>query len=174
MTGIRTFQVWNTITLRQYPDYEAYKIAIERNGGIRIADTASEILNKMRSSEVKKEVDLVLVYAGREGFNGDLGFRQDVTRGEFYGRAISLGLELCPLEVAPALRLSYQLRTGSHEGILIAMEPMMAGKPRMPHVLSLYNDAGPSLWINGWPIDRPHNAGWTLRTEWVFVQPRRS
>jgi len=172
MTEKRTFPVWKTLTLGQYPDYQTYKTCIAQTGGMRIDDTAEEILMKMRCAKEKTEVDVVRVYAGREGYSGDLGFRQGTSRRVFFERALELGLQLCPIEVAPALRLAHQVR--ELEAILIAMEPVIVGKPPMACVVTLYNDAGPSLWLNNSPVDRPQYADWTLRTPWVFVQPRRN
>ena len=169
MVDRRTFRVWKTICLGQYPNYQGYKACIARAGGIRIADTADEILRTMRCAKEKTEVDLVSIYPGRDGFNGDLGFRQPVSRSQIYEHVLALGLELCSIEIAPALRLAYQLRGGP---ILIGMTPVNAGQPRTQKVLTLYNDAGPSLWLNYEhfnPPDRPVS----LATEWVFVQPRR-
>lgn len=78
---------------------------------------------------------------------GDLGFSGGATTDEIYQKAEELGLELCPPEVGPQLRLSY---SGS-EYLSIAMK-QITDRDGSPRVFFLDRvDAG--LWLHA------HNAG---------------
>lgn len=66
-----------------------------------------------------------------------LGFPQGATTDEIYAKAAQLGLDLCPAEVGPQLRLSY---TGN-DWIHIAMK-QIAGRDGDPCVFNLLGDGG--------------------------------
>jgi len=63
----------------------------------------------------------------------DLGFPQGATTQEIYDEAEKLGLELCPAEVGPHLRLQYS----RHDWFLIAMKQII-GSDGFPSVFFLY------------------------------------
>ncbi len=67
----------------------------------------------------------------------DLGFPNDATTDEIYAKAAELGLELCPAEVGPQLRLSY---TGN-DWMYIAMK-QIADRDGYPDVFLLDEDVG--------------------------------
>lgn len=75
----------------------------------------------------------------------DLGFPNGATTDEIYKKAEQLGLELCPAEVGPRLRMQYPVQPNG-EGIRIAMKqiPDPDGNPR---VFLLPCDAG-GLWLS--------------------------
>jgi len=86
---------------------------------------------------------------------GDLGFANGATTEEIYTKAETLGLELCPPEVGPALRLSYL----GDDWMLIAMK-QIRDRDGDPYVFYLIRyggglgldtyDAGPTLrWGSG-------------------------
>ncbi len=84
---------------------------------LRIGDGASDILGKptFTVAERATEVDLVrmLVF--------DLGFNTSTDYDQICDRAKELGLELCPAEIGPQLRLQY-LDQPKNERLVIAME----------------------------------------------------
>lgn len=87
---------------------------------------AKDILLKMSKTDFspeKQEYNLVRFTVA------DLGYPDGATTEEIYARAEKLGLNLCPAEVGPQLRL----QSSSHEWMLIAMEPIFAsgGYPRV-------------------------------------------
>ena len=114
---------------------------------INIDSYAQSLLSSPDFTTSKKVEDINLVRVTVEG----LGFSSGATTDEIYKRAKELGLELCPAEVGPQLRLSYQ---GS-EYLRIAMKQIAdrGGRPdvfylrRNADVLWLCADfAEPSVW----------------------------
>lgn len=85
----------------------------------------------------------------------DLGFSKYATTEEIYQRAKELGLELCPAEVGPHLRLKYTDQPLG-EWFWIAMK-QIAGRDGNPNVFGLVR-GGDGLWLNS------HRA--TPRDEW--------
>lgn len=93
----------------------------------------------------------------------DLGFPQGSTTEEIYKRAQELGLELCPPEVGPALRLK-DLNQRPDDWYLVAME-QIADSRGSPNVFSLGRDEA-GLWLyDRWavPDDR-----WDSEDGFVF------
>jgi len=74
------------------------------DAGFRISDYAHHMLRHEDFTTAKnpEQADLVRLTVG------DLGFDHDPTTDEIYQRAQELGLELCPAEVGPHLRLDYK------------------------------------------------------------------
>ncbi|MFZ2303694.1 MAG: hypothetical protein WAV98_02820 [Minisyncoccia bacterium] len=114
------FEVWKTIrlgtSLKTADDFRAaIKIA-----GMYIGDWGNDILSKpvFTASTEETEIDLVVVS------NADLGFRDGAELKDTYARALELGLDLCPNEVGPQLRLQYTDQPIG-EWLLIAMEPIV-------------------------------------------------
>lgn len=77
-----------------------------------LSDWGKDILKKTEFSQESQKYDLVRFTVAQ------LGFPSGATTDEIYARAAELGLELCPAEVGPHLRLQYR---GS-EWMLIAMK----------------------------------------------------
>ncbi|MCC7004435.1 hypothetical protein IT397_00745, partial [Candidatus Nomurabacteria bacterium] len=83
-------------------------------GGHSFYGSAKEILQKTEFSKERKEYELVSFSVGQ------LGFPQGATTKEIYEKANELGLELCPAEVGPQLRLQYKDQP-NEESLWIAM-----------------------------------------------------
>ncbi len=81
---------------------------------IYVTDWSKDLLNSSDFKTLKstEELDLVSLTVG------DLGLKDGATTDEIYARAGELGLELCPAEVGPQLRLSY----GGDDWFYIAMK----------------------------------------------------
>ncbi len=90
----------------------------------------------------------------------DLGFPDGATTQEIYDKAEKLGLELCPAEVGPHLRLQYP----GKEWMLIAMK-QIAGRHDNPDVFSLGTD-GDQLELDGY--DAEPGYWWLADNECVF------
>lgn len=110
--------IWKTITLGINKSPAEYRNKALEVNGYRIGEYADKILNKVKISDMKIKIDLVL-----ESVAG-LGFKEGGYLHEIYARAIRLGRgELCPAEVGPALRQQYPDQPYG-ESLRIAMEPL--------------------------------------------------
>jgi hypothetical protein len=127
------FQVWRTITLGSYKGVDAYRNALDI-AKIKIGDSADEILGRpaFPYARAKTGVELAVLSAA------DLGVESDrASLAEVYQRARQAGLELCPAEVGPQLRLDYRNQPLG-EALDIAMEPV-ATYGGEPTILTLAN-----------------------------------
>ena len=126
-------RIWKTITVGGSKGVNAVRVAMEAAPcPIVIGDDADEILGRPAFPFGRKpvELDLVAVSVFELGL-GDQASRNDVELAaavevslrDIYARAISLGFELCPAEVGPALRLQY-LDQPLGEFLRIAMTPV--------------------------------------------------
>jgi hypothetical protein len=134
-----------------------------KDAGCKVSNWVSDILGKSACRAASKETEVDLVVASVE----ELGLPDGVTRAEIYERAKELGLELCPAEVGPQLRLQY-LDQPVGEWLLIAMKPILASDGDLT-VFSV-GHGGAGRWLNG------HYGGpdchWDADAEgrWVFVR----
>ena len=127
------FQIWRTITLGTYNGVDAYRDALDL-ARIRIGNSANEILGRpaFAYTNTKTDVDLAVLSAAELGVESDESSLSDV-----YERARQVGLELCPAEVGPQLRLDYHNQPLG-EALDIAMEPV-ATYSGDPTILTLVN-----------------------------------
>ena len=158
------FPIWKTIELGTgLKTADDFRKAIEASG-YKISKWASDILNKQAftvASE-KTELDLVKITGV------DLGFTKNVTRKKIYDRAIKLGLELCPNESGPQLRLQYKDQPNG-EWLYIAIEPIVVSDGDLNVFLVKRDDDDP--WLNA-SCDSLGDL-WGPESMWVFVSPRR-
>jgi hypothetical protein len=127
------FQIWRTATLGSYKGVDAYRDALDI-AKIKIGDSADEILGRpaFPYARTKTGVELAVLSAA------DLGVESDqVSLAEVYRRARQAGLELCPAEVGPQLRLDYRNQPIG-EALDVAMEPV-ATYGGEPTILTLAN-----------------------------------
>jgi hypothetical protein len=127
------FQIWRTITLGSYRGVDAYRDGLD-SAKIKIGDSADEILGRppFPYARTKTGVELAVLSAA------DLGVESDrASLAEVYQRARQAGLELCPAEVGPQLRLDYRNQPLG-EALDIAMEPV-ATYGGEPTILTLAN-----------------------------------
>jgi hypothetical protein len=127
------FQIWRTITLGTYNGVDAYRDALDL-ARIRIGNSANEILGRpaFAYTKTKTDMDLAVLSAAELGVESDESSLSDV-----YERARQVGLELCPAEVGPQLRLDYHNQPLG-EALDIAMEPV-ATYSGDPTILTLVN-----------------------------------
>jgi hypothetical protein len=113
--------IWKTITVGTYKDVDAVRSAVDAAPcPIALGDWADEILGRpgFPFSRTRTELDLVVVSVA------DLGFgEQGAALRNIYARALASGLELCPAEAGPALRLNY-LDQPPGEFLHLAMRPV--------------------------------------------------
>jgi hypothetical protein len=126
------FRIWRKLTLGTHKGVNAYRNALDA-AGIKVGDSADEILGRpaFRYAGTKTEVEVTLVSAAK------LGVESESTLADVYRRARQIGLELCPPEVGPQLRLDYRNQPLG-EALNIAMEPV-ATYGGQPTILSLVN-----------------------------------
>ena len=106
--------VLKTIKLGSGRTAEEYRKALEE-AAYHIGDWGNDILGKTACAQEETEVDLVVLSVKELGFN-DGAYYKDIC-----ARALELGLELCPAEVGPALRLDHNDQSHG-EWLRIAME----------------------------------------------------
>jgi hypothetical protein len=127
------FQIWRTITLGIYKGVDAYRDAMD-SARIKIGVSADEILGRpaFPYAKMKTDVELAVLSAAELGVESD-----EASLLEVYERARRAGLELCPAEVGPQLRLAYRNQP-LREALDIAMEPV-ATYSGDPTILTLAN-----------------------------------
>lgn len=96
---VPVFPVWKTIKLGLHKTPKAYEQVLE-SAGFKINDFARRIIQNITVSQTEVELDLVVVTLAMLGL-------ERATYQQICDRAKELGLELCPREVGPALRLAY-------------------------------------------------------------------
>ncbi|HBD05531.1 TPA: hypothetical protein DCZ32_03675, partial [Candidatus Uhrbacteria bacterium] len=123
---------------------------------IYVSDWANQLLDSKDFQVLKKteHADLVRLTVK------DLGFDNGATIDEIFKKAIELGMELCPPEVGPQLRLSY---TGT-DWMLIGMK-QISDRGGNPHVFYLHSDAA-VLKLNA--SHAKPEIGWTSVDGFVF------
>jgi len=112
------FAVWKTIKLGTgLKNADDFRKAIKK-GGMRIGDWSNDILRKPAFKVSKTEIELDLVNVSVR----ELGFKQGAKRSDIITKALELGLQLCPSEVGPQLRLQYTDQPNG-EWLLVGMDP---------------------------------------------------
>lgn len=134
------FLIWEAVNLGTGPrTVDDFRKAL-KDGGFRISDWASDILGKpaFTVAAEKTEVDLVRVTVA------ELGFKNGAKRSDIYERAKDFGLELCPAEVGPQLRLQYKDQPVG-EWLFIGMEPITGSGGDLG--VFLVGHGGDGLWL---------------------------
>lgn len=121
---------------------------------IYLSDWGKDIIYKTEFSKDSQKYELVRFTVGQ------LGFPNGATTDEIYKKAEDLGLELCPAEVGPHLRLQYP----GKEWMLIAMK-QIADRYGDPNVFRLSADGG-RLELSGY--DARPSFRWNSDREFVF------
>ena len=125
---------------------------------IYVADWAKDLLNSkdFETSKSAEELDLVRVSVG------DLGFPNGATTDQIYARASEFGLELCPAEVGPHLRLQSDISDYTY----IAMKQIAAAsRDGSPLVFDLRRD-GAELELNADSAKPSHR--WGADDQFIF------
>jgi hypothetical protein len=160
-----TFRVWKTIKLGTgIKDADGFRVAIKAMG-MCVHDYAYDILSEpaFTVADEQQEVDLVVVSIR------DLGFEKEATQQEIYQRALEKGLQLCPNEVGPQLRLQYADQP-LNESIVIGMEPIIGSDHDFKLFRLTHSISGAYLQRNcGYP-----DGLWNINdNRFVFVRPRK-
>ena len=156
------FKTWKTIKLGTgLKTADDFRKTLKDNG-FNISGWANDILRKpvFTVAAEETEVELVKVTVA------ELGFKRGARHDQTYERAKELGLELCPPEVGPQLRLQYQDQPNG-ERILVAMEPIIVSDGDSD-VFGVER-VGSGLWLYGF-WGRP-DVFWGPGDRWVFCRP---
>lgn len=155
------FQTWRTLKLGTgLKTADDFRKALKKIGSI--GDWADDILGKpaFMASDTESEVELVVRSVE------ELGFKDGATREQIYNRAKEIGLDLCPAEVGPQLRLQYKDQPKG-EWLLIAMEPITDSHGGL-RVFRVERHGDGKQWLYGYDGD-PVNF-WLGRNRWVFLR----
>lgn len=158
-----TYTVWKTITLGTHKDLKALKAAL-KTAKCKVSDYANDLLGKPAFTLASEQTEVDLVVRSVK----ELGFEGNATYAQICAKAVELGLELCPPEVGPQLRLQYKDQPRD-EWLRIAMEAITdSGGYR--YVFGV-GHVGGGLWL-GWGYGDPDYV-WSPDFRFVFVLPRK-
>ena len=102
--------------------------------GVGLSDYTKDILYKTEFSKQKENYEIVSFSVS------DLGFPNGATLRDIYAKAKTLGLDLCPAEVGPQLRLKYTDQPNG-EYLRIAMEAI-SDRDGRPSLFGVFCDRG--------------------------------
>lgn len=163
---LQDFQTWRTLKLGTgLKTADDFRTALNNIDSV-ISDWADDILGKpaFTASDIENEVELVVRSVE------ELGFKGDATGEQIYKRAKEIGLDVCPAEVGPQLRLQYKDQPKG-EWLLIAMEPITDSDENL-NVFNVECDENGKLWFGG---DRGYPGRfWSRNRRWVFLRRKVS
>ena len=113
---VKLFKTWKTIKLGTFKNVDEIRKALKAKENF-ISDWANDILGEpaFKVSETEQDVELVNVSVE------ELGFKNSARYADICKRALELGLDLCPAEVGPQLRLQFKDQPkGTY--VVVAME----------------------------------------------------
>jgi len=153
------FPIWKTIQIGTgLKTADHFRRALT-SAGYRIGTWANDILGRFTPAVEAATLDLVLVSVA------GLGFSNGARLADIYARAKELGLELCPAEIGPQLRLQYADQPWG-EWLFIAMEPI-TGSGGDPNFFDVgHCDDG--RWLSGFYCSPGHF--WSGSDRFVFVR----
>lgn len=146
------FDFWKSVELGIYKNADELCKVLRENGFL-ISDWAKDILTSptFTVASLKEEIQLVNISVG------ELGFENEASYGDICDKAKEIGLELCPNEVGPQLRLQYKNQQKG-ESICIAMEPVIDSEDTQSLFrLTKHNDDADGIWLYG---EMGHSGNW--------------
>ena len=162
LCGLVRFPVWKTIKIGTgLKTAEEFRQALNREE-FDVNEWANYILGKPDFTIVTQKIELNLVKTTAR----ELGFKIKVRCNQIFSRAKELGLELCPAEVGPQLRLQYKDQPNNEYPLLIAMKPI-AGLDGNLEVFSVAHSVSGS-----WLGVTSYNSS-LLDRQWAFVLPQK-
>lgn len=163
---VPNFKKWRTIRLATgVKDANEFRTAIKAFG--HIDNWADRNLDRpgFQVAEKGVEIDLVNVSVA------DLGFSDGANLADIYKKALNWGLELCPNEVGPQLRLQYKDQP-MDEWLRVAMEAItdLDGSPGV-FTVGCNRAYSEKWWLRGGSGRADY--GFNADTRFVFVLPRK-
>ena len=113
------------------------------DSGNKVSSEANGILGNSAFTVAVKKIKIDLAIKSVD----ELGFKDGATRQKIYGRANELGLDLCPAEVGPQLRLQYKDQP-EEEHLIVAMNPIADSDGALELFLVERDDSG--LWLDSY------------------------
>ena len=158
----REFPIWRTVRIGVYKSVEAYRNALEASKH-RCGEWVTNLFGKPACHCADEEADVDLVVVSVD----DLGFKGGALYSEICEKAQSAGLELCPAEVGPALRLAYDNQPRGERLIIATTSFADSGDELDLFVMEVSGGGG--LWLRGdcGPADRYFEPD----RRFVFVRP---
>ncbi len=135
-------KVWKTLKLGTgLKTADDFRKAIKA-AGMKIGDWGNDILGKpaFTASETAMDVELVNVSVA------ELGFEDGATLLDIQAKADKLGLDPCPAEVGPQLRLQYADQPKG-EWLIVAMKPIAGSDGSLSVFVVGRDDVG--RWLDG-------------------------
>lgn len=132
-----------------------------KDNGCLISTWTIDILGEDAFTAATEEIEVELVVASV----AELGFKDGAKCSTIYQRAQQLGLDLCPAEVGPQLRLQYADQP-RNEWLLIAMEPITDSVGNLRVFNVEHDDCGPIICNE---VGNPDEF-WRGDFRWVFVR----
>lgn len=162
VTSVASREVWKKLMIGppRADSVENYREHLNK-AGFRVGAWAYDIREKTPIATEPQELDLVVVTPRELGFT-DLTCYDEICR-----RAKERGYDLCPAEVALALRLSY-VDQPLGERLIVAMEPLTDGEGYL-RVFDVAHD-GLGLWLDTDYGEPGHE--WSPERRFVFVRPK--
>src|SRR5216683_1472564 len=161
VVDVSNFKTWKTIRLGLYKTADAYRKAMT-DAGMNVFSWTQRILWHVATATEETDADLVVLSVA------ELGFKEGATYSGICARALELGLELCPAEVGPALRLAYKDQPLG-EWLIIAMEAITDSADGGLLVFRVGHGNRGRLWWLGANPGHPHYF-WTSEDRFVFVR----
>lgn len=165
---IRTIEIGGLTKSQLIQKLQQYSILMNESGERLFAD------DKFTASDRKYSLQTVELTVG------NLGFLDGATTAQIFSRASEIGLELCPLELAPHLRLAYmdqpegslgnpvQRHQAPSGSITIASE-ILTEDHDFPKGFYLRRISG-ILWLRGYRADHLHV--WNPDDHFIFCQSK--
>jgi hypothetical protein len=155
------FPIWKTITLGTCKSPDEYRKALKQ-ARISIGDWGNDILDRISYAQQEIEVNLAMLSVFELGFNRHAKYK------DLCAKALELGLQLCPAEVGPALRLSYKDQPGD-ERLRIAMKAVADLYGSYDSIFEVTEEED-ELWLGG-NFGDPDICR-SVRSRFVFVRPK--
>lgn len=168
--SVSSLPIWKTIKLgtglRTADDFRKAFM----DCGMQISLSADDILAKpeLKVAVEETEIDLIKVT------DAELGFEEKAGCDVACQCAKELGLELCPPEVGPQLRLQYKDQSSDEEHLLLGMEPICdSDNHQQVFDVVRYDPEGSSSGLVLDAIWAFLSASPMLARSWLFVRPRK-
>ena len=156
------YKVFQAVTIGKSPVKSGFTGTLKARGMV-LGDWAYDVLRNRRVTIANTESRVKLVKISIE----DLGFNKGASLYKIYRRAKELGLQLCPAEVGPRLRLQYTNQP-LDEWLVIAMEGIKSSDDGLG--LFMVGRGGMGLWLLGCNGDP--DAIWNKNAHFLFVLPQ--
>ena len=120
---VRVWETWKTVRLGTFKNVDEIYQALKVSGN-NINNEEGDILGKPTFTVSKTEKDVELINVSVE----ELGLKDNDKYKDICKRAFKLGLQLCPAEVGPQLRLQWKDQPkGTH--VIVAMKAIFTVEP---------------------------------------------